>query len=163
MAGPDARALGDTQAQDHGPHAESRENCGLYLEEHRDVYYQRLQSISREDNWNGWISFFLEALLAQARSNTAKTRQILDLYERMKVAVPKLTHSRHSIQAIDALFNRPVFRTSDFVQRTGILKESATRILSTLRDAAIVEEVRPQSGRRAALMVLSGLIEITEN
>jgi Fic family protein len=30
-----------------------------YLESHRDVYYARLQAISREADWTGWIAFFL--------------------------------------------------------------------------------------------------------
>lgn len=33
-----------------------------YLESHRDLYYARLQGISREGDWTGWIAFFLQAI-----------------------------------------------------------------------------------------------------
>ena len=50
-----------------------------YLEEHRDVYYERLLGVSRDGDWNGWASFFLTAVVEQAAVNTQKTREILTL------------------------------------------------------------------------------------
>ena len=38
-----------------------------YLERHRDLYIHRLQHLSRQDDWNGWIAFFLTALVEQAQ------------------------------------------------------------------------------------------------
>ncbi|MBC8414096.1 Fic family protein, partial [bacterium] len=40
-----------------------------YMEAHREEYYARLQSISREGDWDGWIAFFLTAITEQARSH----------------------------------------------------------------------------------------------
>jgi Fic family protein len=50
-----------------------------YLEEHRDIYYACLRGISRDDDWNGWIEFFLDAVVEQARANTARVRAMLAL------------------------------------------------------------------------------------
>ena len=47
-----------------------------YLEAHRDIYYARLRGISQAGDWNGWIEFFLGAIVEQARANTAKVRAI---------------------------------------------------------------------------------------
>ena len=133
-----------------------------YFEQHRDVYYHRLQAVSHEGDWNGWISFFLSALVEQAQSNTQKVRAILALYERVKREVPETIHSQYSIQAIDALFDHPVFQSSDFAARTGIPRNSALRLISQLRDAGFVQDIRPGKGRRAAILVFSELIRITE-
>jgi len=133
-----------------------------YLEEHRDVYYHRLRAVSQEDDWNGWVAFFLTALVEQARSNLVKTQRIMALYERMKTEVPKATRSQYAIQAIDALFDRPVFQTSDFAARVGVSKSTAERILRQLREAGIVHALRPQLGRRAAVVVLTELVQIVE-
>lgn len=133
-----------------------------YLEQNRDVYYYRLQSISREDDWSGWIDFFLSGLIEQAQSNTKKTQRILALYERMKQDIPRATHSQYAVQAIDALFNRAVFRSTDFIQRSRIPRDSALRILGQLKKRGLVHELRPASGRRAALMIFPELIQITE-
>jgi Fic family protein len=38
-----------------------------YLETHREEYYERLNAISRERDWTGWITFFLKAVIEQAK------------------------------------------------------------------------------------------------
>ncbi len=133
-----------------------------YLEEHREVYYERLQAVSQEKDWDGWISFFLTAVVEQAKVNTSKTRDILDLYERMKRGIPATVQSKYSIQAIDALFDRPIFQISDFISRSQIPKDSARRIVSVLKDNGVIEEIRSSSGRRAAILIFPELISIAE-
>jgi len=133
-----------------------------YFEEHREVYYERLQAVSREDDWNGWIQFFLTAVVEQAQVNTGKAGAILALYQRMKTAIPEVTRSQYAIQAIDALFDRPIFTSTDFIVRAGIPDDSARRILKTLKDGGFVADLRPGKGRRAGVLVFPDLIEITE-
>jgi Fic family protein len=133
-----------------------------YLEQHRDVYYHRLEFISSEGDWNGWIEFFLAALIEQARHNTEQTRAILELYDRMKRQVPRAIHSQYVVQAIDTLFDRPIFRSTDFVRRSAIPRDSALRILRELRKSGIVTDLRPGRGRTASIMVFRELLEITQ-
>ena len=108
------------------------------------------------------VTFFLTALVEQAQSNAVKTRKIMALYERMKVDVPKATRSQYAIQAIDALFGRPIFRRTDFVQQSGIPPGSARRIFDVLRREEVIQDLRPASGRRAAIMAFPELLRITE-
>lgn len=133
-----------------------------YLEENRDVYYERLRSISSGGDWNGWIRFFLTAIVEQARVNTEKTEKILALYDRMKQEVQDVIRSQYLIQAIDALFDHPIFRSTDFIAWSKIPKDSAHRILKALKDGGIIRDIRPGRGRRAAIMTFTELIGITE-
>ena len=112
----------------------------------------RLRGISQDGDWNSWIEFFLEAIVEQARSNTERVRDILDLYERMKRRITDLTRSQHAILVLDTLFDRPVFQSSDFVQRSGIPKQTALPFLRKLREAGILHPLREQSGRRSAIL-----------
>ncbi len=50
-----------------------------YLEAHRELYYVRLQGISRDGDWTSWIEFFLDAITQQAHANTERVREILAL------------------------------------------------------------------------------------
>lgn len=131
-----------------------------YLEEHRDQYYARLQAISSGDDWGGWIAFFLEAVEVQARRNADRVRGMLELYEQMKQRIVQLTRSQYALAALDALFDRPIFGSSEFVQRSGIPKQTAVPMLRTLRDAGLLEELRPASGRRAAIFEFPALLAI---
>ena len=133
-----------------------------YLESHRDVYYARLRAISEKGDWNGWIAFFLEAVVEQAKENSEKVRGILSLYNRMKSEVPKAVRSGYVVHAIDALFDRPVFRCPDFVRRSRIPKQTGIRILNVLKKTGLIRDLRPGRGRRAAIMEFPELMRITE-
>lgn len=134
-----------------------------YLERNRQQYYHALNAISEKDDWNGWISFFLTAVTEQAKENTLKAKAILDLYEKMKQKVPAITRSQYAIQAIDTLFDRPLFKSADFIRHSGIPKDSAFRILSELKKAGIIRTLREGKGRRAAIWAFHRVLEITED
>ena len=133
-----------------------------YLERNRDVYYERLRAISSEGDWNGWISFFLQALTEQADENSRKARAILALYNGMKQRVPEIIHSKYSIQAIDTIFSRPIFNSNDFARKSEIPMVSVKRILRELKEYSILSVLREGKGRQPAIYVFSQLIEITE-
>lgn len=131
-----------------------------YFEGYRDIYYERLQAISLQDDWNSWIRFFLTAVVEQAGINTGKTKSILELYGRMKKEIPQAIRSQYVVQSIDALFDRPIFRSTDFIARLRIPKDSAIRILNALKKSGLVHDLRPGSGRRAAILIFPELIKI---
>jgi len=133
-----------------------------YLEAHRDEYYQRLQNISREADWNGWIAFFLAAITEQAKSNSQKVKDIMTLYEEMKTRIHEITHSQYVIHLLDAIFDRPIFETTDFVSRSGINKKTAMALLKQLREEDILSVLRDGSGRRAAVLCFPTLLNIAE-
>lgn len=133
-----------------------------YLEGHREVYYARLQAISREGDWTGWIGFFLDAVAQQALANTERVRAMMALYEDMKRRIAELTRSQHAIAVLDALFDRPIFQSGDFVQRSGIPKQSALPFLRSLREAGILQVLRESSGRRSAVLAFRELLNCAE-
>jgi len=133
-----------------------------YFEAHRDAYYERLLSVSRDGDWTGWCQFFLEAVRDQAEENLAKTRAILDLYETMKQRVVAATRSQYAIHALDWIFGRPIFKTSDFVANRAIPDPTARRILAVLRQGEVLTEVSEGGGRRAAVLAFPSLLNIAE-
>lgn len=137
-----------------------------YLENHREEYYTRLKAISAEQDWNGWIAFFLAAIIEQAGQNTARVEEIKALYEEMKVAIQTTTHSQYSVHLLDAIFSKPIFRTSDLAQTLatdyGIHDKTAPALIRQLRDAGILRELRPGSGRRPATMCFPRPLNVVE-
>ncbi len=133
-----------------------------YFEEHRDEYYERLLSVSRDDNWSDWCIFFLQALINQADVNAQKASSILDLYNVKKTILVDMTHSQYGIRALDWIFERPIFKSTDFVASAGIPKPTAKRMLKVLRDAGMLYTLVESSGRRAAVYGFSELLNIAE-
>lgn len=133
-----------------------------YLESHRSDYYRHLLAISQKNEWQGWISFFLEAMSIQARENADRVRQIMTIYEEMKGKIREITRSQYSLQALDAIFARPIFQTGDFVERTGIAKQTAMPMLRHLREAGVLKTIRESSGRRPAILAFPELLNVAE-
>ncbi len=133
-----------------------------YLESNREEYYERLSAVSRDDDWTGWCSFFLKALTQQAIDNESKAKAILALYESKKTWIIKETHSQYAVQALDWFFKRPFFTTPDFVKSTKIPDATATRIVRLVREAGLLKEIRPSSGRRPAVLAFTELLDIAD-
>jgi Fic family protein len=131
-----------------------------YFEKNRSEYYAHLRAISDERDWNSWIEFFLKAVVEQAKINSAKAREILNLYELKKEKVVEATHSEYSIKTLDTLFKKPVFTTADFVKISGIPLATAKRILSKLKEKKIISSIEAGSGRKGELFIFNKLLKI---
>lgn len=134
-----------------------------YLEANREEYQERLRAVSRGDDWTGWCAFFLNGIRQQAIENDGKARAILKLYERLKMEIADLTHSQHSIRAIDFIFKTPIFFAPMFTKHSDIsTKATASRILNILREQKILVTLREGKGRRSGFYAFRELLNITE-
>jgi Fic family protein len=133
-----------------------------FLEAHRDEYYDRLLAVSRDGDWTGWCGFFLRALIRQAEINESKARAILELYRVRKDWITGEIRSLYGVRALDWFFSRPIFKTSEFIESSGIPKPTANRILLAARRGGLLDEFRAGGGRRAAVLRFPELLAITE-
>lgn len=137
-----------------------------YLENHREEYYQRLKGISAEGDWNGWIAFFLQAIAIQAAQNSTRVTAIQSLYEEMKLAIHEATRSQYTVHILDAIFSKPIFRSSDLTvklaQEFGIHEKTTPGLLRQMKEAGILRELKAGSGRRPATLCFPRLINLAE-
>jgi Fic family protein len=137
-----------------------------YLETHREDYYQRLKAISTEGDWNGWIAFFLQAITTQAAQNSTRVSAIQALYEEMKLAIQAATHSQYTVHVLDAIFSKPIFRSSDLTAQMhkefGIHEKTTPGLLRQMKEAGILRELQAGSGRRPATLCFPRLVNLAE-
>jgi len=134
-----------------------------YLESHRAEYYDRLLMITEADDWEGWIDFFLTAVIEQAKENINKSKKLMDLYTQMKEKFIQATRSQYAIPALDAFFRQPILSTTNFIQMAGLPNRiTANNIIKSLLDAGLIHLYRPSEGRRPAEYVFDSIIKIVE-
>ncbi len=133
-----------------------------YLEANRENYYRRLRAISAEGDWTGWIEFFLDAIEKQALENTERVKGILELYESMKQYITDLTRSQHALKVLDTLFDRPIFQSTDFIDRSKIPKATAKSALKKLKDGGVLSTIREAVGSRPAVLAFGELLNRAE-
>ena len=74
----------------------------------------------------------------------------------------ELTHSQHAIPALDWIFERPVFKSSDMAASSTVSRPTAHRIINLLKSDGILKVVEESRGSRPALLAYTELLEITE-
>jgi Fic family protein len=133
-----------------------------YFEANREAYYEKLLAISRDNDWTAWCQFFLTALTIQAKENQSKATGILNLYSQKKFEITDLTRSQYGIRALDWIFERPIFKSTDFVDSVAIPKPTARRILKTLTEKNILKPLVQGKGRRATTYGFTELLNLAE-
>ncbi|MXZ21277.1 MAG: Fic family protein [Caldilineaceae bacterium SB0665_bin_25] len=133
-----------------------------YLESHRNEYYDGLLAVSRDGDWTGWCVFFLTALTEQARTYQQKSQDLLTLYSELRNLVVEFIPSQYSGRALDWMFDKPIFRSIDFVNSAGIPKSTARRLLNQFKTRGLLTEVRQGGGRRSAILAFTELLNIAE-
>ncbi|MDJ1008963.1 MAG: Fic/DOC family N-terminal domain-containing protein [Paracoccaceae bacterium] len=131
-----------------------------YFEDHKDEYIERMRLVSAEDDWTGWLAFFLTALEHQAHENIATAAKIQSLYTDMRERFREEFSSQWSIHALDFVFSNPVFRNNRFTSSSGIPPATANRFTRKLLDLGLLVELQPPAGRRAGLYSFEPLLEI---
>ena len=113
-----------------------------------------------------WIAFFLQAIIYQARENSTRVKSIMSLYEEMKDKIHQITHSQYSVYLLDAIFNKPIFKTSDCAnflkQEHEVYEKTTLSLLRQLKETGVLMELQPGSGRRAATLCFPDLINQAE-
>ncbi len=133
-----------------------------YLDRHRDEYVERLRAVSRDGDWTGWCAFFLTGIREQAAENERRARAILKLYDDVKTRIADLTHSQHSIRALDFIFQTPIFAAPMFTGHSDIPRPTANRILTVLREAGVLATLRDGRGRRPGIYAFRDLLNVAE-
>lgn len=121
----------------------------LYLKQHRDEYYTRLQRVRTHGEWEEWIRFFLEGVGDVARSATETTREIVALIENDRRGITTLGRATASALQLHELATREVVLTIPYAARaTGLSEVTVGKAVRHLEAAGIVEEVTGRARSR---------------
>ncbi len=76
------------------------------------------------------------------------------------------THSQYALHVLDAIFSKPIFRSSDVAEKMqrefGVHEKTTSGLLRQLRTAGILRELKAGSGRRPAILGFPQLINVAE-
>jgi Fic family protein len=118
----------------------------LYFKENRQEYYDLLQRVRIEGDWESWLRFFLTGVVATAEQATTTARRILDLFDRDRERIATLGRAPASL-----------LRVHDFLRRTPLagapqiskaLRISAPTVATALARLGELGIVRERSGRK---------------
>ena len=113
----------------------------LFFKRHRGEYYRRLAAVRTEGDWEGWTSFFLEAVATIAGEAVSTARDLFALVSRDRASV--LTTPGSTVIAarlFEMLPQHPVITIGSAVTLLETTRPTATKAVTTLVHAGVLAE-----------------------
>jgi len=113
----------------------------LFFKQHRSRYYELLQSVRTEGDWEEWIEFFLEGIIAVASQAAGTARRLLALFQGHQQQVRGLGRLTSSaLRLMDHLQRHPVTTATAVAADTGMSFHTAQKMFAALQSLGIVTE-----------------------
>lgn len=121
----------------------------LYFKAHRAHYYELLNRVRYEGDWESWLDFFADAVISTGEQALEALQQLIALSDQDKIEIAKLGKSARSILQIhQALMEKPVATSNSLVERTGLTPATVNKSLVHLERLGIVSELTERKRNR---------------
>jgi Fic family protein len=131
----------------------------LYFKTHRRDYYQLLDNVRLRGDWEAWLDFFAEAVIATATQAVETAQQLLDLSNRDRDKIDGLGRAAASaLQVHRTLMEHPIATPGWLAEKTSISPATVNKALGHLERLGIVKELTAR--KRNRLFSYAGYIEI---
>ncbi|RLA44017.1 MAG: Fic family protein [Gammaproteobacteria bacterium] len=132
-----------------------------YIIANKSQYYSNLLAVTREQAWEPWLLYMLEAVESTAQWTTQKIISIRDLADHTAEYIREQLPKIYSRELVDMIFEQPYCRISNLVEANIAKRQTASEYLKKLASIGVLMELRVG---RARLYVHPRLVElITED
>ena len=121
----------------------------LYFKTHRQHYYDLLQQIRKQGDWEAWLEFFLEGITKTSLQAAETAREIQDVFEDDRYRIAELGRSAASTLRLHQFLQQmPIIRIPDAARKIGISIPTIARSVQRLEELEILREItNRQRGR----------------
>ncbi len=118
----------------------------LFFKQHRDAYYDALQAVRTDGDWEGWLRFFLDGVAETAHEATSTAGRLLELFAADRARVTSLGRAAGSALRVYEHVQRRIVISAQRAIRD--LDLSHPTIYSAIRRLEELGIVRELTGRR---------------
>jgi Fic family protein len=117
----------------------------LYLSrhviEHKADYYGLLLGVTRDQAWEPWLQFMLQAVAETSKRTTGKIAAIRKLAEHTTEYVRERLPKIYTRELVDVIFEQPYCRIGNLVDKGIAQRQAASRYLHDLADLGVLREM----------------------
>src|SRR3989339_353505 len=114
----------------------------LYFKKNRQVYYDLLQSVRSDGDWEAWLSFFFEGVRETANQAVATAKCLLSLYEKDKQRIASQGRVAASVLQVHHYFQgAPLSSPNIIVKTLKLSSATVNKALDYLQETQILREV----------------------
>jgi Fic family protein len=132
-----------------------------YLKKHRATYYDLLQRVRTEGDWESWLKFFLKGVDEVATTATEIAREILRMRESQRELIrDRASGPANALHLLDHLFEQPILTANRAAELLGVTYPTANKLLSQLESLGLLREVT--GGARNRLFAYQPYLDLFE-
>lgn len=113
-------------------------------------YYELLQRVRDEGDWESWLKFFLRGVFEVAREATLTARNIVQLREKHRALISREFRRAAGSAALllEHLYERPIITVRAVVDVTGQTYANANQLVARFQDLGILHPMTQQARNR---------------
>ncbi len=121
----------------------------LYFKQHRTRYFDLLQQVRTEGDWEAWLLFFVEGIREMAEGAVATARRLSTMADEDRQRIQSLGRLAGSaLRVHQAMQQKPLGSIPWLVRETGLSVPTVTAALKALQGADIVKEITGRKRNR---------------
>jgi Fic family protein len=114
----------------------------LYFKTHRSQYYDLLNAVRTEGDWERWIRFFSEGVREMAENAVQAVRRLAEMAARDREHIRQLGRvSGSSLQIHHSLQARPLSTVASLTAETHLSVPTVTKAIQALEGEGLVREI----------------------
>ncbi|MGE5648513.1 MAG: Fic family protein [Acidobacteriota bacterium] len=121
-----------------------------YFKLHRSEYYDRLQAVREQGDWEGWLQFFLAGVYEVAQEATDTARQIVNLREKHRDMVQQTLRrgAGKGLALLEMLHYRPIVTVKYVAENVKLTFANANELVKEFVDLGILAETTGRQRNR---------------
>jgi Fic family protein len=121
----------------------------LYLKTHRQRYYELLDRVRTEGDWEAWLEFFLDGVREAADQAAATARRIVELFNTDEKRIAGLGRAAGSVRRIhEFLQTNPICSIPGAARKLGISAPTVAKSFAHMGRLGILREITGKRRRR---------------
>ncbi|MCW6037147.1 Fic family protein [Spirulina subsalsa FACHB-351] len=123
----------------------------LYFKQHRSVYYDLLDRVRREGDWEAWVDFFLEGVYVTASEAVQLVQRLTILFNQDRDRLIEQVSGagvRSALAVLAVLRERPLCSLKEIAKGSGLTVPTVSKAVERLITVGIVEELTGQRRNR---------------
>lgn len=129
-----------------------------YLKAHQQEYYDRLQQVRTDGNYEAWVKFFLEGIVTVSEQVVKTTKSIQQLERRDIDRVLESSAGHTGVLLLRHLMRQPVVRVGDIEKALKISYSKANNLAAEMEQLAVLKQIT--TGRRNRKFVYNEYVQI---
>ena len=131
----------------------------LYLKEHRARYYELLQEVRLQGDWENWLAFFLTGIRETAEGAVSTAQRLLRIFEEDRKKIEGSGRAAGSLLRLHHFLQQsPITSVSKAAEKTGLSAVTLGSNFRKLMELGIVKEIT--GGKYGRLYAYQSYLEV---